>query len=84
LLLAAGIDPSMYNPAGAHSHSTPLHQAAYAGHLDVVEALVDAGGSVEVTDTLFHGTPLGWAEHGGQSEVAAFLRASAEGMTPKG
>ena len=84
LLLAAGVDPSIYNPIGAHSHSTPLHQAAYAGHLEVVKALIGAGASVEAKDTLFHGTPLGWAEHGGRAEVAALLRESSEGMTPKG
>ena len=32
LLLDAGGDPDRYNPEGSHSHSTPLHQAALAGH----------------------------------------------------
>ena len=31
LLLDAGEDPSRYNPEGNHSHSTPLHQAAWLG-----------------------------------------------------
>lgn len=31
LLLDAGEDPRRYNPVGCHSHSTPLHQAAWAG-----------------------------------------------------
>ena len=25
-------------------------------------------------DTIWQGTPLGWAEHGGREEVAAYLR----------
>ncbi len=25
-------------------------------------------------DTLFQGTPLGWAEHGGYAEIAEYLR----------
>ena len=41
LLLDAGEDPDRYNPVGAHSHSTPLHQAAYYGHEDVVHLLVE-------------------------------------------
>ena len=32
MLLDAGEDPNRYNPVGAHSHSTPLHQAAVGGH----------------------------------------------------
>jgi len=32
LLLDAGEDPNRYNPVGFHSHSTPIHQAALAGH----------------------------------------------------
>src|SRR5215467_7291804 len=34
LLLDAGEDPDRYNPEGNHSHSTPLHQATFAGHED--------------------------------------------------
>src|SRR5262249_10996570 len=32
LLLELGEDPNRFNPQGAHAHSTPLHQAAFAGH----------------------------------------------------
>lgn len=73
-LLDAGEDPSRYNPVGCHSHSTPLHQAALAGHLAVVRLLIERGADPSIKDTLFHGTPLGWAEHGGQAIVAEFLR----------
>lgn len=78
LLLDHGEDPDRYNPEGNHSHSTPLHQAALAGRLDTVKLLVERGARLDLEDTLYHATPLGWAEHGQQEEVARFLR-EAEG-----
>lgn len=74
LLLHAGVDPNRFNPPGTHPHSTPLHQAALAGHEAVVRLLVKHGASLDIEDTIFHATPLGWAEHGGQSAIAHFLR----------
>ncbi|MEZ5351309.1 MAG: ankyrin repeat domain-containing protein [Bryobacteraceae bacterium] len=74
LLLDAGEDPDRYNPKGAHAHSTPLHQAALAGHLEVVRLLVERGARIDLRDRIHSGTPLGWAEYGGQSAVAAYLR----------
>jgi len=74
LLLDAGEDPNRFNPEGHHSHSTPLHQAALSGHLDAVRVLVERGARLDMRDTLYDGTPLGWAEHGGKTEVAAYLR----------
>lgn len=73
LLLEAGEDPNRFNPDGNHSHSTPLHQAALAGHAAVVRLLVERGARLDIEDTIYHGTPVGWAEHGGQTEVARYL-----------
>jgi hypothetical protein len=73
LLLDAGEDPNRYNPVGCHAHSTPLHQAALAGHFDVVRLLVERGARLDIRDLHFNGTPLGWAEHGGRTEVVEFL-----------
>ncbi|PYQ00847.1 MAG: hypothetical protein DMF82_20930 [Acidobacteria bacterium] len=75
LLLDAGEDPNRYNPKGNHGHSTPLHQAVGAGHDAVVRLLVERGARLDITDTIYEGTPLGWAEYGGREEIAAYLRA---------
>jgi ankyrin repeat protein len=79
LLLDAGEDPNRYNPEGNHPHSTPLHQAVAAGHPAVVRLLVEHGAKLDVEDTIYHGTPLGWAKHLGQIEIEQYLEASAAG-----
>jgi hypothetical protein len=65
LLLEAGEDPNRYNPEGNHPHTTPLHQAVLGGHETVVRLLVERGARLDIRDTIWHGTPLGWAIHGG-------------------
>jgi hypothetical protein len=74
MLLDAGVDPNRFNPVGGHSHSTPLHQAALAGHLDVVRFLVERGARTDIEDILYHSTPLGWAEHGGKADIVEYLQ----------
>lgn len=78
ILLDADEDPNRFNPLGGHSHSTPLHQAAGNGHLDVVKLLIARGAKTDVKDILFGGTPLGWAKHTGRKEVEAYLRSLEE------
>ncbi|HVJ83120.1 MAG TPA: ankyrin repeat domain-containing protein, partial [Planctomycetia bacterium] len=75
LLLDAGEDPNRFNPEGNHSHSTPLHQAALAGHLEAVKFLVSRGARADIPDKEYGAAALGWAEHAGRNEVAAYLRA---------
>ena len=75
LLLDAGVDPSRYNPAGFHAHSTPLHQAALGGHFDTVKLLVERGARLDLKDTIWQGTPEGWALHAGQTRIAEYFRA---------
>lgn len=74
LLLESGESPNRYNPPGAHAHATPLHQAAYAGHLEVVRLLVERGARLDMRDLHYDGTALDWAEHGGREDVVAYLR----------
>src|SRR5205807_4350660 len=76
-LLDAGEDPNRYNLEGNHAHSTPLHQAVLGGHQAVVRLLVERGARLDIRDTIWHGTPLGWALHGGgkrQAEMVEYLR----------
>jgi ankyrin repeat protein len=75
LLLDAGEDPNRYNPDGNHSHSTPLHQAAGTGQEAVVRLLVERGARLDIKDTIYQGTPLGWAMYAGQTEIEKYLRA---------
>ncbi len=81
LLLDAAEDPNRYNPVGTHSHSTPLHQAALAGHYDTVRLLVERGARLDLKDTIWQATPEGWATHGGMTEIAEYLRARKEQAT---
>jgi hypothetical protein len=73
MLLDSGEDPNRYNPVGFHSHSTPLHQAAFAGHEDVVRLLVERGARLDAKDTIWQGTPAGWARHGGKTKIEEYL-----------
>jgi ankyrin repeat protein len=75
LLLDAGEDPNRYNPHGAHAHSTPLHQAALGNHDAVVRLLVERGARLDLPDTIYKATPLGWAAHGGHAPIVEYLRA---------
>jgi hypothetical protein len=74
LLLDAGEDPNRYNPVGGHSHTTPLHQAAGAGHADVVRLLVERDARLDLKDVLWQATPAEWARHAGQTEIEKYLR----------
>lgn len=71
--------------AGLYSHATALHHAVCSGSLDAVRVLVSAGAELNVRDTLWSGTPLGWAgyfqgehardEQGARyAEIADYLR----------
>lgn len=73
LLLDAGEDPNRYNPPKLHAHSTPLHQAVCAGHEAVVRLLVERGARLDMEDTIYKATPLGWANYLNQTAIAAYL-----------
>jgi hypothetical protein len=78
LLLDAGEDPNRYNPPGGHSHSTPLHQAAWSGYETIVRLFVERGARLDLKDVLWHGTPAGWARHAGRTELAEYLERQLE------
>lgn len=70
--LEAGADASRFMPV--HAHSTPLHNAALHGDLEIMRMLVGAGARIDAVDTMWRGTPLGWAIHGKQPGAEAYLR----------
>lgn len=72
VLLDNGADPNRYSTG--HSHSTPLHQAALAGHMDAAVLLVERGAKGDLRDTLWNGTAADWATHEGHTALADFLR----------
>jgi ankyrin repeat protein len=75
MALDAGADPNVFLPV--HAHSLPLHQAAIDENLELMELLVARGARTDIADTLWGGTPLGWAIHQGKSRARAYL----EGLT---
>ena len=74
LLIGAGEDVNRCKPEGMHAHSTPLHQAVGAGQFGMVRLLVERGARMDIQDLIDQGTALGWTEHCGKLETAAYLR----------
>lgn len=83
-MLALGVPPTTVS-ARNQSHGTALHHAVWSGSLDAVQVLVEAGADPGRRDTLYDGTPLGWAESAEQQqkeesrakqyrEIALYLR----------
>jgi len=76
-LLDHGADVNQRSTYGGPGHGvgiTALHIAAQNGHVDVSRVLVSRGADLGARDALYHGTPAGWAEHGGSTAVLALLR----------
>ncbi len=86
-LLSLGAKPNAWLEAssGFHWHATALHQAVSSASLEAVKILVEAGANLTAKDRVYHGTPLGWAQHmlseetdqnrkTKYTEIAAYLR----------
>jgi ankyrin repeat protein len=52
----------------------PLHQAAINDDVELMKLLVARGARLDARDTLWDGTPLGWAVHGKKAKAEAYLR----------
>ncbi|MBC6448166.1 ankyrin repeat domain-containing protein [Actinokineospora xionganensis] len=68
ILVGAGFD------VNAAECETALHQAAFAGNLDLVRLLLHLGADRSIRDTSHGSTPLGWAEHNRHDRVVEYLR----------
>lgn len=58
------------------NNGTALHRAAWEGDLPMVQRLVALGADVSNRQNPYDSTPLDWAEHNGQREVADWMRAN--------
>lgn len=72
ICLDAGADVNA--PLPVHKHSRALHQAVINNHIAMLELLIERGADTQARDSLWNGTPLGWAAHNGNVEAEAFLR----------
>ena len=70
-LLERGVRADI-SPVGGE---TGLHWAAFAGHAEIVEELLEANASVNVTENVHGGTPLGWALYGWNHPAPEFRNA---------
>lgn len=77
-LIGLGVDMDAYSIV-IHPHATALHQAVAAGSLGAVKTLVEAGARLDIRDRIYRGTPLDWAEYGGNTAIANYLRDSSSG-----
>ena len=65
-LLGAGVD---INAPGTQSIRA-LHQAAFYGHEELVDLLLERGADLTLTDDLYNGTAAGWARAGEHEALA--------------
>jgi ankyrin repeat protein len=72
MCLEAGADANQFLPV--HRHSTGLHQAAANDDVEMLKLLVAHGARTDICDTLWNGTPLGWAVHTRKAKAEAYLR----------
>lgn len=72
LCLDAGGDPNRSLPV--HRHAMPLHTAALNDDVEMMKLLVARGARLDIRDTLWNGTPLGWAVHNRKAKAEAYLR----------
>lgn len=76
LMLESGFDP---NP-GDSTPTTPLHQAAFHGHVEMAELLLEAGARLGARDAYHAGTPLQWATVAGRTGMRTYLASLETGI----
>ncbi|CAG7635116.1 hypothetical protein PAESOLCIP111_03627 [Paenibacillus solanacearum] len=69
LLLEAGADPNHANWLGV----TYLHKAAWLGHAEWAELLLEYGADLNAIDDEYRTTPLGWAAKYGKTDLVRLL-----------
>ena len=69
-LLAKGVN--INDPGDSDKYGTPLHHAAYGGHIDLMKALLQRGANVNAKDSLDN-TPLALAAQRKQVQAVELL-----------
>jgi ankyrin repeat protein len=78
LLVAAGFDVNSFGRSDApidQPWHTALHVAAAEGNETLAQRLLELGADPQLRDKQYGGTPLDWARHFDQTELAALLEA---------
>jgi GNAT superfamily N-acetyltransferase len=70
-MLAAS--PELANRRQGDWQITPLHVAVERGDAELVRLLLAAGPDLDLADTQFNSTPLGWARHFQRTEIIELL-----------
>jgi predicted N-acetyltransferase YhbS len=65
--------PERANQRSGDGQIMPLHVAAERGDAELARVLLAAGADLEVQDTQFHSTPLGWARHFQRTEIVQMI-----------
>jgi hypothetical protein len=62
-----------HDSVGINLEATPMHNAAWAGNLPLVELLVELGANPHLREANHQATPIGFAHYNRQHHVVAFL-----------
>ena len=65
--------PESANARSGQWQITPLHEAASRGDAELARVLLEALPDLQIQDTAFHSTPLGWARHYGRAEIVNLI-----------
>jgi len=64
---------TVHQGVGMYRAVTPMHNAAWAGDVEMVRLLVELGADPSARDATYQATPLGWALHNRQRAVVDYL-----------
>ncbi|HEX6880986.1 MAG TPA: ankyrin repeat domain-containing protein, partial [Terriglobales bacterium] len=62
-----------HDNVGMLLETTPLHNAAWMGDLEMVKLLIELGADATIRDQNYNATPLGWAEYNNKQNVVEYL-----------
>ncbi len=63
-----------HDNVGMFLETTPLHNAAWMGDLEMVKLLIELGADTTIRDRNYNATPLGWAEYNNKQNVVEYLK----------